>query len=83
MTIIQIRAFVLEMERRWRARTPTMDPNYANPDYRVGRSEMVSWARDTFGIQMDLVDTIDPDLTKAVSQMWRRLRREFPDEGWS
>lgn len=83
MTPDQIRAFVAEMERRWRSRTPTMDPNYAHPDYRVGRSEMVTWAQDQLGASLDLIDTIDPELVRAIARMWRRLRREFPDEGWS
>ena len=83
MTSTQIAAFVAEMERRWRSRTPTTDPNYAHPDYRVGRSEMVTWAHDTLGVTLDLVDTVDPTLVVALKHMWRRLRREFPDEGWS
>lgn len=83
MTADQITAFVREMERRWRSRTPTTDPNYAHPDYRVGRSEMVTWAHDHLGLTLDLADTVDPDLVKAIKRMWRTLRREFPDEGWS
>lgn len=48
LTADQRRAFVAEMERRFVARTPTEDPNYANPHMRVGRSEMVTWAREQF-----------------------------------
>jgi len=80
MTALQIQRFVAEMERRWRSRTPTTDPNYANPDYRVGRSEMVTWAKDHLGFTMDLVDSVEPGLIKAVDQMWRQLKREFPEE---
>lgn len=80
MNAVQVQKFVAEMERRWRSRTPTMDPNYANPDYRVGRSEMVTWAKETFGIEMGLVDSVEPTLIKAVARMWRQLKREFPEE---
>jgi hypothetical protein len=80
VTTIQIERFVAEMERRWRSRTPTTDPNYAHPDLRVGRSEMVTWAKEAFGFQMDLVDSVEPTLVKAIDRMWRRLRRQFPDE---
>jgi hypothetical protein len=80
MTSSQIHQFVEEMERRWRARTPTVDPNYAHPDLRVGRSEMVTWAKDHLGVSMGLVDTVEPALVKAVGKMWRRLKRQFPEE---
>jgi len=82
MTKDQAKLFVAEMERRFRARTPTDDPNYINPHYRVGRSEMVTWAKDTLGIEMGLVDTVDSELVLAIGRMWVRLRREFRDEGW-
>lgn len=81
MTPVQIERFVAEMERRWRSRTPTLNADYANPDYRVGRSEMVTWAKEALGLpEMGLVETVDPALVQAVGRMWRRLRREFPEE---
>lgn len=80
MTTAQIEAFVAEMERRFRARTPTTDPNYANPDYRVGRSEMVTWAHDVLGIEFGLVESTQPELVSAIGRMWRRLKREYRDE---
>ena len=80
MSKLQVEEFVAEMERRWRSRTPTTDPNYASPDYRVGRSEMVTWAEDRFSLKMTLVDTVEPTLTLAIGRMWSRLRREFPQE---
>lgn len=82
MTPEEIDQFMVEMERRFRMRTPTMDANYINPNYRVGRSEMVTWVKETFGIQMDLVDTGEPVLLLKVKQMWKRLKKEFPDENW-
>jgi hypothetical protein len=80
MTPTQVERFINEMERRWRSRTPTTDPNYAHPDLRVGRSEMVTWANDVLGIKMDLVDTVEPTLNREVGRMWKRLKREFPEE---
>jgi predicted 3-demethylubiquinone-9 3-methyltransferase (glyoxalase superfamily) len=80
MTDQQIAQFVAEMERRWRSRTPTLDANYINADLRVGRSEMVTWARDTFGVDFSIVDTVEPALVAAIKRMWRRLKREFPEE---
>jgi hypothetical protein len=81
VTPVQIERFVAEMERRWRSRTPTLNADYANPDYRVGRSEMVTWAKEALGLpEMGLVETVDPALVQAVGRMWRRLRREFPEE---
>ncbi len=80
MTKPQITAFVSEMERRWKSRTPTMDANYINPDLRVGRSEMVTWAKETMGVEFGLVDTVDPELVAQIKRMWRRLKREFAGE---
>ena len=82
MTPEQIDAFLTEMERRWRSRTPATDPNYSNPDYRVGRSEMVTWFKDTYRIELSLPDTVDPELLAGLRMMWRRLRREFSNEAW-
>jgi len=82
VTSLEIEAFVGEMERRWRARTPATDVNYLNPDYRVGRSEMVTWAKDALGVTLTLPDTVEPLLVQRLTAMWRRLKREFPEEGW-
>jgi hypothetical protein len=41
---------------------------------------MVTWASEQFGFQMDLVDSVEPTLIKAVDRMWRQLKREFPEE---
>ena len=78
----QVARFIREMERRFRSRTPTTDPNYILADWRVGRSEMVTWANETLGLKMGIVETADPALMRAIKSMWRRLRREFPEEKW-
>jgi hypothetical protein len=89
LTDVDIKKIVAEMERLFRERTAALrapgasfDPTYAAPDWRVGRSEMVSWANE-HGIRLDLVSSADPALVEAIKVFWRRMKREFPDEGWS
>lgn len=84
MNADQRKRFVAEMERRFRSRTPTMDANYANPDTRVGRSEMVSWMKENGIPEMSIVDTVEDEaLVRDIKRFWRRMRKEFPEERWS
>lgn len=82
MTPIQRAQFIAEMERRFRMRTPTVDPDYALPSMRVGRSEMCTWTKETLGIEFGLVESVEPELVKELRAMWKRLQREFPEENW-
>ncbi len=76
----ELSAYVVEVERRFRDRTPSNDILSALPDYRVGRSEMRTWFTERFGRDMDLDDTIS--LAEPLRKLFVRLRKEFPLEAW-
>ena len=80
MTEQQKLAYVAEMERRWRERTPSTDILSALPGYRVGRSEMRAWFLETYQQEMDFDD--ETDVQPLVAKMFARLRRKFPGERW-
>lgn len=83
MNAEQRKRFVAEMEKRFRSRTPTTDANYANPNYRVGRSEMVTWMKENGIPEASIIDTVEDEaLVRDVKRFWRRMRREFSDERW-
>ena len=74
-----IAAYVVEFERRFRERTPAQDVLAALPEYRVGRSEMQTWW-EAQGYVMTLDTHLE--LHAALKPVFRRLKREFPDERW-
>lgn len=79
MTPEQRAAYVAEVDRRFRERTPSIDLLSALPEQRVGRSEMTTWAEEN-GIRVDIEDAIA--LGKLMPKLFRRLRHEFPNEAW-
>lgn len=73
-------AYVAELERRWRARTPAPDIEAVLPATRVGRSEMRAWFVERYGRPITFDEEMD--LHPFVAAMFKRLRREFPTERW-
>lgn len=80
MTNEQIAAYVIETERRFRSRTPAKTVDEVLPVFRVGRSEMRRWVLCAYGVELSF-DDLEP-LDKALAPMFRRLRKEFPEDLW-
>ena len=81
MTNTERDAFLAELERRFRARTPSMDILSALAPYRVGRSEMRAWFDERFGRSLTFDE--ETGLQALVTRLYRRLKREFPQERWT
>ena len=76
----RIAAYVNEVERRFRERTPARTVDEVVPEYRVGVSEMRLWWLLQYGTEM----TFDENLEAAMQaeKLFKRLKKEFPNEGW-
>lgn len=79
MNAADIERVVVETERRWRERTPATSIDAVDPAYRVGRGEIRAWC----GEQNIRLDEMDEEFQAAVTRMYCKLRKEFPDELWN
>ena len=61
----------------------TDSPTSWTSDASAAPRRSVRWAKEQLGIEMDLVDSVEPTLVAAITAMCRRLRREFLEEPWS
>jgi hypothetical protein len=77
--MINIEKYIEEVERRWRSRTPATNVLDIEPESRVNRAEMVLWARQK-GYTLPIRDD---EFDRAVFSLFKRLRKEFPNEKWS
>ena len=80
MTQAEIDQYLIEVEQRFRARTPAVDVTDALPAYRVGRGEMRTWFSLTFHRDMTLDDTFQLEI--PLKRLYQKLRRAFPHELW-
>lgn len=80
MTREQIAAYVAEVERRFRERTPARSIDEVLPEQRVGRGEMRRYMLEQFGVGLSLDDV--EALAEPLLELFRRLRREFPGDRW-
>lgn len=73
--------FLIAFETKWRSRVGTTNPYDADPYARVGRNEMADWCKAN-GVKLDPLMDI-AEIQPSLDRMFKRLRREFPDEGWA
>jgi hypothetical protein len=79
MTQEEISAYLAEVERRFRERTPAPDIEAVFAPTRVGRGEMRAWFSDTFGRPLGFDEV---ELAPHMKKLFTRLRKEFPEEVW-
>jgi hypothetical protein len=76
----RLHAYVQEFERLWRSRTPSTSIYDALPGTRVTFSDMNDWYFRTYGEYLSATARLE--ITPALRPVFRRLRREFPQEQW-
>lgn len=66
------------IETTWRSRTPATRIDSVNASYRVGRGEVRLWCNNN-NIKLNELDT---DFNNACLKMFKKLKKEFPNDMW-
>ena len=75
-----LRKFLIAYETKWRSRIGTTNAYDCDPYARVGQNEMMDWCQAN-GVRLHpLFDAAE--IQPEVRKLWKRLAKEFPDEGW-
>lgn len=69
-----LRPYLIEFERRFRARTPARCIADADPRYRVIWYEMVAWAKQTLNVDLTVADRLL--VVRPTARIVRRVLKE-------
>lgn len=79
MTTTDIQKVIDYIEATWRSRTPATRIDNVDASYRVGRGEVRLWCTQN-NIRLG---EFDDEFNKACKKLFKRLKKEFPDEMWN
>lgn len=79
MTPETIKQIVDFIEATWRSRTPATRIDSVDASYRVGRGEVRLWCSNN-NIEMN---ELDENFNNACKALFKRLKKEFPNEMWN
>lgn len=79
MTNDDIQRVIAHIEKTWKSRTPATRIDDVDASYRVGRGEVRLWCSNN-NIKLD---EFDDAFNRECKKLFKRLKKEYPNEMWS